>query len=150
MFLFFIGECDLETEFACAEGGCINATWVCDGQYDCFGELDASDEMNCVCTEDQFLCVDSGICIPHDYICDYYYDCSDYSDELANCTCDLEYEFECESGGCINGTWVCDGEEDCFDGSDESVCGTTETPGTEGRNLLHLLGNKLESIKFHS
>ncbi|XP_072032689.1 uncharacterized protein [Amphiura filiformis] len=123
-------ECDPETEFACAEGGCVNATWVCDGDYDCFGELDASDELNCNCTEDQFLCVDSGVCIPAGYACDYVYDCFNYTDETM-CTCDPEYEFECDGGGCINGTWVCDGDEDCFDGSDESVCGTTETPGTE-------------------
>ncbi len=125
-----LGECDVEYEFNCTSGGCINATWVCDGVEDCF---DGSDEENCTCTEEQFACGgDNSNCIPGEYVCDYIYDCDDYSDELANCTCDLEYEFECESGGCINGTWVCDGEEDCGDGSDEMGCDATEIPTTEG------------------
>ena len=129
-FIFHIsGECDEEIEFSCTSGGCINATWYCDGEEDCF---DGSDEVNCTCAEDEYTCEDGLQCIPEEYECDYIIDCYDYSDETANCTCDLEYEFECESGGCINGTWVCDGEEDCVDGSDEAMC-TTEEPGTEGR-----------------
>ena len=124
----FVGVCDPAIEFACAAGGCVNATWVCDGEPDCFDE---SDETNCNCAEDQFACADGSQCIPADFTCDYLYDCDDNSDELTDCLCDPINEFECDGGGCINGTWVCDGVEDCFDGSDEIVCGSTETP-TEG------------------
>ena len=114
------GVCNPDSEFTCASGGCINATWVCDTEEDCF---DGSDEVNCTCPEGSFTCTD-GLCVPEVFTCDYIGDCLDYSDELTNCICDLSFEFECDGGGCINGSWVCDGEDDCLDGSDEAMCGT--------------------------
>ena len=140
-----IGVCDLAIEFACVSGGCINATWVCDQAEDCY---DGSDEGNCTCSEDQFTCGD-GTCIPGTYTCDYVYDCEDFTDEInADCTCDPASEFGCEVAGCINSTWVCDGENDCFDGSDESICGSTETPTTEGKfyNFFKIMSLNQEKV----
>ena len=125
-----LGVCEPETEFTCLDGSCINATWVCDEENDCF---DGSDEQNCTCNVGQYQCA-NGDCIPENFRCDYIPDCTDNSDEVDGCVCDLDIEYECESGGCVNASWVCDGETDCFDGSDEDGCNaTTMQPPTTGK-----------------
>ncbi|XP_072049845.1 uncharacterized protein [Amphiura filiformis] len=39
--------CDASIEFECASGSCTNATWICDGEQDCFG---GSDEAVYLCS----------------------------------------------------------------------------------------------------
>ena len=109
-------------DFTCANGRCIQKTWVCDGSNDC---LDNSDEQqNCTsvtCKADEFRC-DSGKCIPAMFKCDSDNDCKDLSDEK-NCTnfkCDNSF-FQCGNGKCIPNNWKCDKENDCGDSSDEGT-----------------------------
>ncbi|XP_075444784.1 SCO-spondin-like [Ascaphus truei] len=91
-------------QFACSAFGCVDATFVCDGQEDCF---DGSDEQRCgtsstlpvsstmasswivstpgpnTCSTKQFRCA-SGECLPMEKKCDLQRDCAEGSDE-ANC-----------------------------------------------------------------
>ncbi|CAH2281689.1 SCO-spondin [Pelobates cultripes] len=90
-------------QFACSVFGCVDGTFVCDGQKDC---IDGSDELLCgtpsiytiitfptahprvppgpsVCSSKQFTC-SSGECFPLEKKCDLQKDCSDGSDEF-NC-----------------------------------------------------------------
>ena len=48
--------------FACADGKCINAGWVCDRDHDC---AQGEDEQNCThtCGENQFQCLEKKQCI---------------------------------------------------------------------------------------
>ncbi|XP_053571495.1 SCO-spondin-like [Bombina bombina] len=89
-------------QFACSLLGCVDASFVCDGQDDC---LDGSDEQHCgtssifvpstavtrtmltpgpsLCSSKQFTC-GSGECLPMEKKCDLQQDCADGSDET-NC-----------------------------------------------------------------
>ncbi|KAE8595015.1 hypothetical protein XENTR_v10015432 [Xenopus tropicalis] len=87
-------------QFACSTFGCVDSSFVCDGQEDC---IDGSDEYHCgnmtiivptthptlwptlspgasLCSARQFACA-SGECLAMERRCDLHRDCADGSDE---------------------------------------------------------------------
>ncbi len=72
--------CD-DGEWACHDGPCIDARWLCDGEADCD---DGTDELECHggwrCDEGELLC-DGAWCVPESWACDGEADCDDGTDE---------------------------------------------------------------------
>ncbi|XP_054853599.1 suppressor of tumorigenicity 14 protein isoform X2 [Eublepharis macularius] len=108
-------------KFTCKTGRCIELKRRCDGWNDC---TDASDELNCNCTEKQFRC-NNGWCKPKFWLCDGVNDCGDMSDEL-HCQCPAD-NFKCSNGKCILKSQKCNGKDECGDGSDEGDCSSVVT-----------------------
>nr|XP_054750651.1 venom serine protease Bi-VSP-like [Lytechinus pictus] len=65
----------------------------CDGVIDCF---DNSDELGCVCTDEQFQC-SNGLCRPLSDICNREMDCDDFEDEEDCPRCESIQESSCLS-----------------------------------------------------
>ncbi|XP_047741349.1 sortilin-related receptor, partial [Hyalella azteca] len=105
--------------FKCANGGCIDEEWLCDGYNTCG---DDSDERDC-CTGAHFVCA-NGSCIQKRWECEgWRNNCGDWSDEK-HCVCRSD-QFKCaNTGRCIDGALRCDGDNDCDDDSDERDCCT--------------------------
>lgn len=104
-------------QFTCPRTGhCIPASWVCDGDDDCFDKQDEADCPPVSCLASQFKCADLKQCVQEAYKCDGIPDCNDGSDEagcpsLAPHQCSPDKQFQCQSSGiCIPRTWYCDGE----------------------------------------
>ena len=82
--------CDKVKEFTCVNENnkCIPVDFLCDNSFDC---ADKSDEANCTCSIDAFVCA-NGQCVGKYKKCDGFPDCRDASDEL---DCDDCIEFKC-------------------------------------------------------
>uniref|UniRef100_UPI00398F21B6 suppressor of tumorigenicity 14 protein homolog n=1 Tax=Pristiophorus japonicus TaxID=55135 RepID=UPI00398F21B6 len=103
----------------CGDGKCELMSNKCDGWDHC---KDKSDELNCVCTSDQFKC-HNNMCKPLIWVCDGVDDCEDMSDE-SNCDCSVGY-FSCSKNNCLPISALCDGNVDCPSGNDEVDCSKT-------------------------
>ncbi|XP_032888193.1 suppressor of tumorigenicity 14 protein homolog [Amblyraja radiata] len=114
--------CSLECQgmHVCGDGRCELMSNKCDGWVHC---KDGSDEINCVCTADQFRC-QNDMCKPLIWVCDGVDDCDDMSDE-SNCDCPVGF-FACHKNNCLPIAALCDGNMDCFDGTDETNCEKTD------------------------
>ncbi|XP_062906251.1 suppressor of tumorigenicity 14 protein-like [Mobula hypostoma] len=108
------GEC--QGMHTCGDGRCELMSNKCDGWVHC---KDRSDELNCVCTSDQFRC-QNNMCKPLIWVCDGVDDCEDMSDE-ANCDCAAGF-FACHRNSCMPISALCDGNIDCPHGMDEADC----------------------------
>ncbi|XP_067896971.1 suppressor of tumorigenicity 14 protein-like [Heterodontus francisci] len=108
----------------CGDGKCELMSNKCDGWFHC---KDKSDELNCVCTSDQFKC-QNDMCKPLIWVCDGVDDCEDMSDE-GNCDCPAGF-FSCQKNNCLSISNLCDGNVDCPNGSDEADCDKTEVKCT--------------------
>ncbi|CAF3508414.1 unnamed protein product [Didymodactylos carnosus] len=123
-------------EFTCNKSlECIPKQWICDKVKDC---ADESDEMNCKCAQDDFIC-SNGQCMQSKYRCDGLPNCRDSSDEL-NCNYTQPcQDFLCDNKHCVPKSWVCDGHIDCSvdgsDHSDEKHCNATPCDIDSGREF---------------
>lgn len=134
--------CLEENEFKCANGKCIDRSWVCNRRDECG---DNSDEKGCahVCREsNEFKCQPQRhksdafaigtICynFPKNR-CDGTWDCVEGTDEKNCGKCPYEQPYSCSDGQlCYSPEARCDGNLDCSDFKDEINCGTC------GRSLI--------------
>ncbi|XP_064641999.1 uncharacterized protein LOC135496567 [Lineus longissimus] len=119
-------SCDLNRQFKCDNGNCIQNFFVCNAHDDCG---DGSDEIDCpsikdVCPLSQFRC-QNGDCILISKYCDHVTDCPGGEDEAGCVWVDCSPgEFRCTNGQCIkNTTSAKNFVKDCVDGSDEMLVG---------------------------
>ena len=75
---------------------CIDAAFVCNGQYECPNQADEEGELDC-----------------SEYECPY--------PELGGLKCDHSWA-DWDTKLCLHGGWKCDAYEDCLDGEDEEEC----------------------------
>lgn len=83
------GACNPSTEFACANGDCIDRIKVSNGVTDC---ADNSEEVNYVCSPvPKFQCTSDTTCLPISFVGDGNKDCPDSSDErkIIGQNCDI-------------------------------------------------------------
>ena len=115
-------------KFQCSSGHCIDASYVCDEDFDC---PDNSDEHAYTCRNRQCpsgwtRCKNSYKCIHSTRICDGHVDCKEGDDESVDkCpTCHPTGDFKCANNRCVMLSLRCNGVNDCEDNSDEddSVC----------------------------
>ncbi|XP_013794618.1 uncharacterized protein LOC106478607 [Limulus polyphemus] len=131
-------EC-LFNEWKCGNGLCIPEERRCDGHFNCY---DDTDELDCVCSKQEFHCGNWTSCIKLSQRCDGNYDCWDGTDEINCFSACSSTEFTCMNGQCIPTNQVCDSYNDCDDQSDEpngcnSQCTENEHQCTNGRCIAH-------------
>ncbi|XP_076307066.1 uncharacterized protein LOC143223248 [Tachypleus tridentatus] len=127
-------EC-LSNEWKCGNGLCIPKERRCDGHFNCY---DDTDELDCVCSKQEFHCGNWTSCIKLLQRCDGNFDCWDGTDEVNCFSACSSTEFTCMNGQCVPANQVCDGYRDCDDKSDEpngcnSQCTEYEHQCTNGR-----------------
>ncbi|UJR20169.1 hypothetical protein I4U23_023301 [Adineta vaga] len=104
-----------DNQFRCRTGQCIEASWVCDGEWDC---SDASDEFGLSeywsdNSERNKKCQERYATLPFPDLCNFTYEYPCYRSSVSNPKDIYTYR------PCINLTQLGDGIEDCYGGIDE-------------------------------
>ncbi|XP_016379393.1 low-density lipoprotein receptor-related protein 1B-like, partial [Sinocyclocheilus rhinocerous] len=121
-------SCNINSEFQCGNGECIDFQLTCDGIEHC---KDRSDEKiqyceNRNCRHGFKLCYNQR-CVANHRFCNGVNDCGDNSDEVYcnNSSCSSS-ERRCADGACIPASSWCNQIIDCADASDEKSCNSTD------------------------
>ncbi|KRY29365.1 Eukaryotic translation initiation factor 3 subunit G [Trichinella spiralis] len=122
-------SCNIENQFQCGNGLCINRTEMCDNKRDCDDGSDEDDKL-CSCdNSDGFFCKSNNEtkfnnCKPNSFRCDGFADCEGGTDETDCDSCfNNPKAFYCNvTRTCLPESSRCDGEVDCPDYSDEDFC----------------------------